>query len=143
MNTRLLTISILTMVILHSACSLGEESAVRAVVQQFFERAQKGEIESALELVVPEHPTARLLLSLKREDPSRDKEVLAELAGDMSKSLNGAELLIRSVELTGDRASVKLVILRRSVEEESSIVAVKRSGKWLLESIPSISESDL
>ncbi len=139
MNLRLLLLlPLLTVPLLGSACS-GEEAAAGAAVREFFARAQNGEIERALELVIPEHPTAQLLASLRKEDPRRYKETVAGLGKDMKKRLEGARFHILSIKLDGGRAVVKLVILRESAEEENSIVAVKRAGKWLLESLPTIS----
>ncbi|HUX07817.1 MAG TPA: hypothetical protein VMX35_10950 [Acidobacteriota bacterium] len=131
----------IALILILSSCGLiGDEAAARGALHNFFDAAQRGEIERALEWVSPEQPTAKLLGRLKQADSTAYGKTLADLGERMRKGLQGIRLHVSVSTIDGERGVIAGMILRQGVEEKPfAVTTVKHDGRWLLESLPEIS----
>jgi hypothetical protein len=130
-------------IIVSSGCGLfGDEAAAGNSLRRFFDHARAGEIESALEWVAPENPTARLLARLRGENEELYASTLRDLKQELTSRLEGAQLHIGAVVVSGGRAAISgLILTCASEEREFDVRALKREGRWMLETLPEISLS--
>lgn len=131
-------IVVLLSAIFAGGCSIGDESAVRAVVAEVVDSARRGDIDFTLERLTPDNPTRRLLEEIRGDSEESYSRAVADLGEEMSNFLDGKVLVVLGVEVDEDVAELELAFLAEGFEWKTSASARKVEGRWYLDRLPEL-----
>lgn len=119
-----------------------EENAVRSAVQEVYAAAQRGDIAFAIDLMDSANPVSAILQHIRAEQGEEAyDEALAELGARSRETLAERTLRIESVDIDGDRAVVRCVLVGDGRDIQSEAIVNRIGGAWRPYTLPGLPRS--